>query len=521
MAVALAAFCTATSAQTALTPLNTLIGNKGSLVAGEITFSNFSIPNPPPPSVTVPFAVPAPMPEFGDIAVSATTNADGTVSLNFVAIDPATGQPSPLLVGPDVGGDKFRVASYTMTVNNPTLRVRAVDQAFGSGATITGDSNLLAGLYAVEPVPAVWDALLLDTTTAPPQIIRGTSFPSADGSAGFSGLGGIFLPGGNMATYGMASAFGFIKGHGGFPAGGAFDSLSVKFTLVTLDNPVPLVVPNIATAADGFASDGLFASAGIGSVLLTDFAQDGGAVITLSSNNPAAQSVPASVTIPQGYKLGAFQIPDATVDAPTAVTLTASYNGRTVAAGYTAVPPTPLALTGIAPSLRPVDATGATLRVGLNRLTYSGATVQLVSSNPALAPVPASVTVPAFRAFFDFNVPFQPVAVNAPVTITATFNGGSASTIVTIPAPADVVRITKAEYVVSKGSLKVEATDSNPAASLSLTDANTGAFIGTMTFTGLSGGGSKFSFQGTVPKVFAIRATSATGANFSVQVSQK
>jgi hypothetical protein len=517
MAVVLAAFGTATSAQTTLTPLNTLIGNKGSLVAGDITFSNFSIPNPPPASVTVPFSVPAPMPEFGDIAVSAEINADGTVSLNFVAIDPATGLPSPLTVSPAAGGDKFREAAYTMTVTNPALRVRAVDQAFGPGATISGDSNLLAGLYAVEPVPAVWDTLLLDTTTSPPQITRATSFPSADGSAGFSGIGGIFLPGGNMATYNMASAFGFIKGHLGFPAGGTLDSLSVKFTLVAANTSVPLVVPSLSLYSVNDSS--------IGSVLLTDFAQDGGAVVSLASGNPAAQSVPDSVTVPQGYKLGTFQLPPATVDAPTAVVLTATYNGQTIAAngvaGYTAVPTTPLVLTGIAPSLRPVTAAGATLRVGLNRETFSGASVQLTSSNPALAPVPASVTIPAFGTFFDFDVPFQPVAVNTPVTITATFNGGSVSTTVTIPAPIEIVRITKAEYVVSKSSLKVEATDSNPAASLSLTDANTGAFVGTMTFGGLSGGGSKFSFQGTVPQVFTLRATSETGATFAVQVSQK
>ena len=200
LALAAALIALPASAQTTLVPLNTLIGG-GSITAGDITFSNFTIPNPPPPSVTVPFSVPIPMPEFGDIAVSATANADGTVSLNFVAIDPATGQPSPLVVGPADGGDKFRVAGYTMTVTNPALRVRAVDQVFGSGAAITGDSNLLAGLYAVEPVPAVWDTLLLDTTTAPPQVLRATAFPSADGSAGFSGIGGIFLPGGNMATY--------------------------------------------------------------------------------------------------------------------------------------------------------------------------------------------------------------------------------------------------------------------------------------------------------------------------------
>jgi hypothetical protein len=99
---ALGAYGALASAQTALIPLNQLVGG-GSITAGDLTFSNFTIPNPPPGSVTVPFSVPIPMPEFGDIAVSATANANGTVSLAFVAIDPATGAPSPLVVSPDAG----------------------------------------------------------------------------------------------------------------------------------------------------------------------------------------------------------------------------------------------------------------------------------------------------------------------------------------------------------------------------------------------------------------------------------
>jgi len=521
LALAAALIAAPASAQTQLVPLNTLIGG-GTISAGDLTFSNFAIPNPPPPSVTVPFAVPTPMEEFGDIAVSATANPDGTVSLSFVAIDPAAGAPSPLVVGPDVGAEKFRVAVYTVTVSNPALRIHSIDQAFGAGSTITGDSALLAGLYAVEPAAAVWDQLMFDSTSAPPQVTRSTLMPSADGSGSFSGTGGTLLPGGNLATYNMASAFGFIKGRFGNPAGGSLDSVTETFALVPAGSAVPLVVPNIATVADGFATDGLIVNdSGIGEILLTDFAQDGGAVPSLASGNPAAQIVPDSVTIPQGYKIGAFQLPPATVDAPTAVTLTASYNGRTVAVGYTAAPATPLALVGIGPVLQPQPTGAAILRVMLNRETFSGATVQLTSSDPTLAPVPASVTIPAFGTFLDFNVPFQPVTVDTPVTFVAAFNGVSVSTVVTLRAPAEVVQIVKAEYVVSKANLKVEATSSNATASLKLFDGTTGASIGTMTFSGTSGTGAKFSFQGTVPQVFTLRAVSSGGGSAGVTVSQK
>ncbi len=73
-------------------------------------------------------------------------------------------------------------------------------------------------------------------------------------------------------------------------------------------------------------------------------------MVTLTSSDPSAQAAPATVTVPQGYRTGAFQLPPATVDTATTVTLTASYNGRTIAGSYTAQPATPLTLIGVGPS---------------------------------------------------------------------------------------------------------------------------------------------------------------------------
>jgi hypothetical protein len=508
LALATALIGVPASAQTTLIPLNQLVGG-GSLVAGDITFSNFAIPNMVPTNVTNTFAVPLPIPEFGDIAAQATTNADGTVSLSFVAIDPVTGEPSPLVVGPDAGGDKFRDVTYTMTVTNPALRVHSVDQSYG-GLVITADSGALNALYAVEP-SSPWNSLMLDFSNGTLPILRSASMPSADGTGNFSGTGGILMPGGNLATYNMASAFGFIKGHLGFPAGGSLDSVTETFSLVAAGSPVPLVVPNIANL---FVND-----SGIGMVSLTDYAQDGGAVVTLASGNPAAQTVPDTVTVPQGYTTALFQLPAATVDAPTAVVLTASYNGLTVAAGYTAVPATPLDF-AIGQGLQPNPQSGVNVRVALSRQTFAGVTIQLSSSNPAVAAVQPSITIPVFGSFGDFTVQLQPVSVDTTVTISATLNGVTKTYSLVVPAPTEIVRITKAEYVVGKGSLKAEATSSDPAASLTLVG-DGGQFIGTMTFGGTSGTGAKFSFQGNVPQVFTLRAISTSGGSFGVSVSQK
>jgi hypothetical protein len=225
--------------------------------------------------------------------------------------------------------------------------------------------------------------------------------------------------------------------------------------------------------------------------------------------------------VPQGYRTGAFQLPPATVDTATTVTITASYNGRTISAPFTAVPSTPLALLGVGPFVQPQPASGgAILRVVLNRPTFAPAVIQL-NSNSTLATAPATVTVPAFSDFVDFNVTYSPVAADTPVTISASFNGATVASTLTIRAPVEVVQITRAEYTVSKGVLKVEATSTNPAASLTLTDQSTGQVIGKMDFKGTSGSGAKFAFQGAVPRVFVLTATSSSGAGTSVSVAQK
>jgi hypothetical protein len=524
-----ALFCTGIfsvnlAAQTAITPLNTLIPN-GSLTAGDVTFSNFKIPKIPPAN----FVGVLP-PEFNDIGVSATVNSNGTVSLAFVSIDPATGAPSPLVTSAAAAGDLLRAVTYTVTVNNQALRIHSVDQAFGAGTTITGNTEAFNGLYGVEPVSVVFDELMFDSSTAPPQVLRGAMMPSPDGSGLFSGNGGILMPGGDLATYNMANEWGLLKGHAGFDQGGTLDSITETFALVPAGGQVPLVTPVIAQ----FNTD---STSAIANVVLSDFAQEGGAVVTLASSNPSALALPPSITVPQGYKIAAFPLNQVTVDTPTVVTLSATLNGQTLTQPYTVNPSTPLSIAGFdgfalitgAPGFTlqtPVTSAGASLLITLNRVNFSDATIQLRSSNPALAPVQASLTIPAFSSPGDFrvasvNVPFQLVSVDTPVTFSATLNGVTTNTTVTIPKTVDQVAISKAQLVVKNGQLRVEATGSVPSATLSLFNAATGQFLGNMTFGGLSGGGAKFSFQGTVSPVTSLRLVSNFSGTATSAVSQK
>jgi len=82
----------------------------------------------------------------------------------------------------------------------------------------------------------------------------------------------------------------------------------------------------------------LAGSASSATVTLTAPALSGGAVVTLSSSNPAVAAVPASLSFPPGVSSGEFLISASAVGASTTVTINASYGGTTQGAILTVTP---------------------------------------------------------------------------------------------------------------------------------------------------------------------------------------
>jgi N-acetylneuraminic acid mutarotase len=193
----------------------------------------------------------------------------------------------------------------------------------------------------------------------------------------------------------------------------------------------------------------------------------GGVVVMLSSSNSAA-SVSASVTVPEGAISANFTVSTTAVTSATSVTIGASYNNSNVIATLWigASPPTPTATptststskstptptptsTSIAgstptptstPSLLPVLSSftlnPTSVRGGLastGTVTVSapapsgGAVITLVSSNPNVATVPASIIVPAGATSASFSVTTSRVTRLTSVVITATYNNSSIS----------------------------------------------------------------------------------------------
>ena len=75
-----------------------------------------------------------------------------------------------------------------------------------------------------------------------------------------------------------------------------------------------------------------------GTITLGGPAPAGGAVVSLSSDNPAAE-VPSPVTVVEGNASATFTVTTSAVSTPTAVTITASYDGQIQTASLSVMPP--------------------------------------------------------------------------------------------------------------------------------------------------------------------------------------
>ena len=88
-------------------------------------------------------------------------------------------------------------------------------------------------------------------------------------------------------------------------------------------NPPPPALSSVLVAPKTIVSG----QSGIGTVSLTAAAGTGGVVVSLSSSNATAASLPPTVTVPQGSTSATFTVTTGTISASTRVTLTASYLG--------------------------------------------------------------------------------------------------------------------------------------------------------------------------------------------------
>jgi hypothetical protein len=159
-----------------------------------------------------------------------------------------------------------------------------------------------------------------------------------------------------------------------------------------------------------------------GTVTLTQLATGTGIEVALSSSNPAAAAVPASVVVANGNLTAQFNVATFTVSAPAAVVITGSYNSINRTANLTVNPPLLASVTVDSATVTGGFTLGG--HVNLDRPAQGGgATVALSSSNPTIAPVPSSVNLANGLSTVAFSINTTNPASLTQVTITASYLG--------------------------------------------------------------------------------------------------
>ncbi|HTQ08907.1 MAG TPA: hypothetical protein VMI31_02435 [Fimbriimonadaceae bacterium] len=174
-----------------------------------------------------------------------------------------------------------------------------------------------------------------------------------------------------------------------------------------------------------------------GTVTIGNTAEAGGVVVNLVSLNPAVATVPASgnVVIAAGSTNATFTVNTLATAVDTTVTIQAIRGTNTISRTLTVKGVT--FTMGVNPN-SVIGGAASPSSVGTVTLALTapagGVQVNLASSNPSAASVPASVTVPGGSKTATFNINTSQVAVTQNVTITGTTGSATANAVLQVRA---------------------------------------------------------------------------------------
>jgi trimeric autotransporter adhesin len=454
-------------------------------------------------SVTSPLPIAPPSPALSSLSVDPTTvtggeNATGRVWLTMEA--PAGGEEVQLLSSdPDVATvpPSVTVQQGSTTATFP-VTTNAVDanQSVTIGAIHNQETREVTLNVNAEGGP------IIAQVTLSPTVVQG-----GESAIGTAMLSGPAPPGGALVTLGSSNTDVATVPENVTVAEG---EISATFTINTLPQQfnqsssisarhggelawaILSVTAGPAPELDSLTLDPDSVTGGesaTGTVTLTEPAPLSGLVVELTSSNSSVANVPESVTIGGGSTSATFTVSTSEVGSSSEVEISGLLNGITRMAILSVNDgSTPPALSSL--SLSPTTVTGGESATGMVTLTAAappgGMTVTLLSSNTAVATVPASVTVPDGATSATFTVSTSSVSNDTSVTISASHDGVTRSALLSVTAPAgsDTVTIERARYHAGDQELEVRAESSNSSATLSVYVTATGEFIGTLDSNG-------------------------------------
>jgi hypothetical protein len=164
-----------------------------------------------------------------------------------------------------------------------------------------------------------------------------------------------------------------------------------------------------------------------------------GAVINLTSSNPAAAPVPATVNMSGNTAWMQLQIQAGQVTSPTPVTLTATLNSGQASVQFNVLPPSLKSIT-ITPGTISGGADAGAVAMLNGQAPAGGAVVDFSSDSPSAMP-PALATILAGNSSVSISIPTNMVAANTLANITAGWNGASVQSPLTITPQAQPASI--------------------------------------------------------------------------------
>lgn len=158
-------------------------------------------------------------------------------------------------------------------------------------------------------------------------------------------------------------------------------------------------------------------------------------VIELSSGNPAAATVPASITMPKLAVSRSFPITTKAVALDVWVTITARLeSGKTATANIRVQAPRISEFYVVSSPVIGGDSTQGRIRVNVVA-PAGGIDINVASNKPGVAQVPPTVTIAGGGTLVSFPITTSPVSLDQTVTLTATYSGQTRTTQFEVWAP--------------------------------------------------------------------------------------
>ena len=331
--------------------------------------------------------------------------------------------------------------------------------------------------------------------------------------------------GGALVSLSSNSSSATVPGSVAVPAGASTATFTVNTSAVSSSTPVTisgvyggvtrtasLTLTPIPAALSSVALNPTSVVGGNtsqGTVSLTAAAPAGGAVVSLSSNNPAA-TAPGSVTVAAGSSTATFTVNTSAVSSSTPVTISGVYSGVTRTASLT-VTPIPAMLSSVA--LNPTSVVGGNTSQGTVTLTAAaptGGAVVSLSSNNSAATAPGSVTVAAGSSTVTFTVNTSPVSSSTPVTVSGVYSGVTRTgslTVNPVPAALSSVALNPTSVIggnSSQGTVTLTAPAPTGGAVVSLSSNNAAATV--LSSVTIAAGSSTTTFTVNTTSVTSSRA---------------